>query len=66
MRAGGGEEVEEMRELTKCEVAAMWFYHDDYARRGIGAVEYWKQLDESGKCLMREMVAAILMAKRAE
>ena len=55
-----------MRELTKCEVAAMWFYHDDYARRGIGAVEYWKQLDESGKCLMREMVAAILMAKRAE
>ena len=48
-----------MRSLTKVEVAAMWFFHDDYAERGIGAIEYYKQLPEHDKRLMRDMVKQI-------
>jgi hypothetical protein len=45
-----------MRETTKCERAAMWMYGHEYALAGIGAIEFWRRLDERRKDLIRDMV----------
>jgi hypothetical protein len=48
-----------MRGLTKVEVAAMWRYSDEYARSGLGAIEFWKRLPNHKKSLAREMINEI-------
>lgn len=54
-----------MTKLTKLEVAAMWFFHADYAKQRIGAVEYFKRLSPSNKRLITDMVKAITEAEPA-
>ena len=50
------------RLLTKYEVAAMWFYHDEYADSKLSAVDFYKQLSDSQKRLMKDMVGEIMKA----
>lgn len=50
-------------ELTKCEVAAMWLYGADYAKTGMGAIEWWKQLDASRRRVVQDFVARIEKAR---
>jgi hypothetical protein len=35
-----------MRELTRHEVVAMWLWSAEYARSGVGAIEWFKRLPE--------------------
>ena len=52
-----------MRDLTKVERAARWFFCEDYARGGLSAVEFWKQLPEHDKNNIRQMVKDIEACK---
>ncbi|HEV8448551.1 MAG TPA: hypothetical protein VGQ44_17095 [Gemmatimonadaceae bacterium] len=36
-----------MGKLTRPEVVAMWVWHEEYARSGLGAIEFFKRLDPS-------------------
>ena len=51
------------RKLTRCEVAAMWFYCAEYARSGLSSVDFWEQLSAPGKRLIRSMVKEIMEAR---
>lgn len=51
--------TEEMRELNKYEVAAMWHFHDEYADLGLGAIAYWKGLGARDKRFIRDMIERI-------
>lgn len=51
--------MSEKRALTKQEIAAMWLYGDDYARRGIGAIAYYKLLSEFKKNNIDRMIKEI-------
>lgn len=46
-----------MRELTKQELVAMWFYGAEYARSGLSAVDWWKQLDASRQGAVNRFIA---------
>ena len=48
-----------MSEATKCEVAMMWLYGDEYSRQSLSARDYWKQLDPSKKRFVRDMLRAV-------
>jgi hypothetical protein len=48
-----------MIKLNKLEVAAMWFFHKDYAAQRIGAVEYFKRLSSHDKRTITDMVKEI-------
>ena len=48
-----------MDKLHKVEVAAMWFYHDEYSAQKLGARDFYKRLPESKQKLMRDMVKEI-------
>lgn len=47
---------------TRQERAAMWLFHDEYARSGSSCVDFWKNLSKSDKRLVDDMIAAILKA----
>lgn len=51
-----------MRDLTQCEVAAMWLYGAEYAKSGLSAMDWWKQLSNSRREVVRRMVAEITEA----
>ena len=48
----------------KAAVAARWFYHDQYARSGLGQMGFWDSLEPSQKRLCREMVEDIEQARK--
>ena len=50
---------EEIRDLNKYEVAAMWHFHEEYADLVIGAIAYWKGLSTREKSFIRDMVKEI-------
>ena len=52
---------EALRALTKQEVAAMWLYHELYARLGIGigAIAFYKNLGQSQKNNIDRMIKEI-------
>jgi len=54
-----------VREPTREERAAMWLYHGEYARSGLGAIEFWKGLSGYAKRNVERMVEEILKAKPA-
>ena len=52
-----------MRQLTRVERAAMWFYHDEYAAQALGAINFYTSLPIDRKRLMERMVEEILTAR---
>jgi len=51
-----------MRELTRCEVAATYHFHDRYAAQALGAIDFWQTLSKSEKDFIQRMVHAIILA----
>ena len=51
-----------MRDLTQQEVAAMWLWGAEYARTGLSAIDFYRQLDASRKRVVAEMVDEIVNA----
>ncbi len=49
-----------IRKLTQQERAAMWLYHAEYAKSGIGAIEFYKQLGQYQKNRVDEMIADVV------
>lgn len=55
-----------MSDLRRVEVAAMWFYHDEYAKQRLGAKEFYRQLPPYRKGLMKDMVREIVEAQHGD
>jgi hypothetical protein len=55
---------EEIRKLTPEETCAMYHYHNEYARLGIGAIKFYKRLTPREKQYMKDMVEAIYVANK--
>lgn len=53
-------ENEKMRNLTPEEVCAMYHFHDEYARLGIGAIAFYANLTEGSKNFIGRMVKDII------
>lgn len=51
-----------MRELTPFETAAMWHFHDRYAARAIGAIDFYQSLTARERYFISDMVSAIVAA----
>ncbi len=49
-----------LRLLTPEEICAMYHYHNEYARLGIGAIAFYAQLPEGEKNFIARMVQDIL------
>jgi len=52
-----------MRQLTRVERAAMWFYHNEYAAQSLSAIDFYQQLPYDKQALMQQMVDEILGVK---
>jgi len=50
------------RNLTPQEICAMYHYHAEYSKAGIGAIEYYKSLLPRDKRFINDMTDAILKA----
>lgn len=48
-----------LRELTQQERAAMWLYHEEYARLGIGAIEFYRRLGAGRRRTVDDMIKEI-------
>jgi hypothetical protein len=57
-------EDKKLRELTPQEVCAMYHFHNEYARRGVGAIGFYKQLSEHDKEFIDRMTREILKHSR--
>ena len=44
------------RPLTSAEVAAMWLYGAEYAKSGLSAIDYYKQLSNSRRAVVADFV----------
>jgi hypothetical protein len=51
-----------MRDLTQCEVAAMWLWGFEYSRQSLGAIEFYAGLDARRKSMCRDFVGRITEA----
>ena len=49
---------------TQEELAAMWLYHNQYAKSGLGAIKFWEWLPECDKTTVRKMIEEITYAGR--
>ncbi len=47
-------------EITQQEKAAMWLYHSEYAKLGLGAVEFYKRLGQYEKNNVDRMIADVM------
>lgn len=52
-----------MRDLTQCELAATWLYGEEYAMRGVSAIDFWRQLPRVSKQIVRDMVRDLMAAR---
>ena len=52
-----------MRNLTKEEIFAMYFWHEEYAKESISAINFHKNLSATGKRICKEAVDKIIKAK---
>jgi hypothetical protein len=48
-----------MRALTKREVVAMWLFHEQYVAQSQGAIEFYRNLSQSNKELIDDMLKEI-------
>lgn len=49
-----------LRELTPDEVCAMYHFHDEYAKLGVGAIAFYKGLSRDNRDFIVRMVKDIL------
>lgn len=54
------------REPNAYEIGAMYIYGEDYIRKGMNAIDYFRSLSSQDRALVTRMVDAILAASRAE
>jgi hypothetical protein len=55
--------IEKMRKLTEEEVAAMWLMGDEYSGQSLGIVDFYEQLPEARKQMVRNFLAALAEAR---
>jgi hypothetical protein len=53
-------ENKRLRQLTPEEVCAMYHFHNEYARLGVGAIAFYAGLSEGDKDFIRRMVADVV------
>jgi len=52
----------ENRKLIRRECAAMWLYREEYAKSGLGAIEFYKRLSSYDKRTVDKMIDEIMKA----
>ncbi len=55
-----------MRDLTRSEVVAMWLWGFEYARSGLGAIEWYEQLTPSRVRLVADFIGEYETARTHE
>ncbi len=55
-----------MRELTRREVVAMWLWSAEYAKVGIGAIEWYERLSPSRKRNVEDLIKQYEKARALE
>lgn len=53
-------ENKKLRNLTPEEVCAMYHFHDEYARLGIGAIAFYASLTQGNKNFIARMVSDVV------